>query len=160
MTTIYIPCASRDLERAKRVRQWCRDIGLTISHDWITALESEAGTPESELPRTVRLRHATDDLLGALAADIVWFLVPDKGTHTAGAWIEFGAAIGQLLLRALEHPSQRPQLVICSRSEVGCDSIFLELGADIITRSTTTQADAVVLQRLVEEFVPKSATTR
>lgn len=90
---VYVAGSSRDLERAERVIAALRAIpGVIVPVDW-PAMMREHGPDEGLTPEQ-RHRFALEDAVGAEQAYVLVLLRPTPETPTAGAWVEFGIAIG------------------------------------------------------------------
>lgn len=88
---IYLAGSSREIETVERYRDKLIAAGWTITHDWCSAMRA-CPVPDSQLTPEQRMRYATDDAAGVIAADVLWLLVPQAPSK--GAWVELGIAIG------------------------------------------------------------------
>lgn len=65
---------------------------MQLTYDWVASKEAYENMHDSSLPFTERPGIASMCAVGALAADVLWFLAPDFTTN--GAWFEAGMVDG------------------------------------------------------------------
>jgi hypothetical protein len=94
---IYIAGSSNELDIVKPWIEGCKSIGLEITFDWTTAIQSEGANPQDE---DSRQHWAIQDLMAVEQADIFWLIVPSKNTGR-GCWVEYGYARAMALGREL-----------------------------------------------------------
>lgn len=89
---VYVCGGSSELEMvADRMRQ-LRELGHTITHDWIATIRSVGDANPRQATHKARLAWSSEDLRGIEEADIVWCLLPTKTSF--GCAFEAGYAIG------------------------------------------------------------------
>ncbi|MCZ6871661.1 MAG: hypothetical protein O7G84_19360, partial [Gammaproteobacteria bacterium] len=106
MIRIYVAASSGEKSRAAKAMEWIRaEPGLELAHDWVAvqaSVQAAGGPSDAELPRADARRYAMEDLRKVEGARIFWLLVPE----TAGAWVEFGYALGRIA--AIEQRTNSP----------------------------------------------------
>lgn len=91
--TVYVAGSSRDLERVERVIAALRAIpGVVVPVDWPAQMRAHG--PDEGLPDEDRYLFAGDDAIGVGNCDAFVLLRPSADAPSAGAWVEFGMALG------------------------------------------------------------------
>lgn len=90
---LYLCGASAEADTVSSYMARMRAAGHTVTHDWTASVRSARarGVRDDELSIADMCALARGDLLGVLAADVVWLLVPEA--QSVGAWVELGYAL-------------------------------------------------------------------
>lgn len=92
---VYI-AGSSDLQERGRVKSAIMQVdshrNMQLTYDWVASKEAYANVADAVLPDEERPGIASMCAVGALAADVLWFLAPDFATR--GAWWEVGMVDG------------------------------------------------------------------
>lgn len=83
MLKVYVAAGSSEAARAADIIERLRAAGVHVTYDWTPAVL--LGSSDLRDPRVAQL-----EVEAALAADVVWFLVPARGS--SGAGFEVGVA--------------------------------------------------------------------
>lgn len=125
---VYVAGASREMDRCAAAMALVRELGGTITCDWVEAIRA-SGSPANEGKTDEERRaDATEDLKGVSDADVLWLLAPE-GT-SAGAWTELGYALA-LRSTTRHHESGRPLRIVVS-GRASARSIFAALADEEI----------------------------
>lgn len=114
-TTVYVSCASKEIERAEAMIASLRQIGLgvVIALDWPKRFREErvkygAGS-DTAVPPEVMREIFDEEIQVAAACDVFALLHPEDPSHTVVAWGELAAA-------RLGSEGRRP-VILVSRGE-------------------------------------------
>lgn len=120
---VYVAGSSGELARAKIAIAACRDRGWTVTEDWPAVVEAHGGVANRGLAHAARMGAAGACLRGIDAADVVWLLVPDETSPSAGCWVELGHALRLDSVRAIVCSGDTHRSIFCADChEVASDS--------------------------------------
>lgn len=85
---IYIAAASKEIERAERVRDQLRGHGFTITSTWMDQIRQIGEANPRDASHAQRHTWSLQCLYEVWKSDVLLFLVPPVGIDTAGAWGE------------------------------------------------------------------------
>lgn len=123
---IYIAAASKEIERAERVRDQLRSHGFPIMSTWMEQIRQIGVANPRDASHAQRRKWSLQCLYEVSNSDVLLFLVPPEGIDTADAW-------GELI-----HAHNRPDIDILCAGDTK-RSIFCALGQEF-----TNDDDAVL----------------
>lgn len=124
---VYVAGASREMDRCAAAMALVRELGGTITCDWVEAIRAH-GPANEGMTDEDRRSFATEDLKGVSDADVLWLLAPEGAS--AGAWTELGFALALRSTRARLDPA-RPMRIVVS-GPASARSIFSALADEEI----------------------------
>ena len=90
---IYVCAGSSEINLAYKWMSGLREMGHTITHDWIATIREVGDANPRSATHRQRVRWSSQDLLGIEAADLIWLIMPAKTSF--GAAFEAGYALGK-----------------------------------------------------------------
>lgn len=91
---IYVAASSNELARAKAAMNALRELGHTITHDWVTEVERVGSANPVDATLDEAAMWADEDLQGVEAAEVVWLLAPERDGFGAGVELGYAIALG------------------------------------------------------------------
>jgi hypothetical protein len=124
---VYVAGASREMDRCAAAMALVRELGGTITCDWVENVRA-LGAANEGMTDEARRSFATEDLKGVSDADVLWLLAPEG--PSAGAWTELGFALA-LRSTTRHHERERPMRIVVSGA-ASARSIFSALADEEI----------------------------
>lgn len=144
---IYVAGASAEMARAKTVIAKLKEKGFTVVSTWTDVITKVGDANPMSASREDRAEWSTTDLMQVADAEVLWLLLPPKGTETIGAYIELGFAMNIQMMMAQAKAAGMPapeRFIVTSGTE---RSIFTALTNHYVT-------DDEALEALVAATVP------
>lgn len=92
ITTLYLAGASAEIDRARKWAQALRDADITVLSTWVEVIgKAGAANPADATPEQLT-KWTLRDEAEVKGSELLWLLLPAKGIHTVGAYIELGIA--------------------------------------------------------------------
>jgi hypothetical protein len=88
---IYLAGASSEMDMCAEYMQTLRDLGHTITEDWVANIKRVGDANPLDATDMYRKKYARTDLEGVRHAFLFWLLVPEKPSN--GCWVELGYAL-------------------------------------------------------------------
>jgi hypothetical protein len=89
---IYICGGSSEMDLIADLMKKLRDMGHTITHDWVATIRSVGEANPRDVSHKTRAGWSDDDLRGVSDASLVWVVLPKKTSF--GCAFEAGYAVG------------------------------------------------------------------
>lgn len=90
ITKLYLAGASAEIDRARKWASALRDADITVLSTWVEVIgKAGAANPADATPEQLT-KWTLRDEAEVHASDLLWLLLPAKGIHTVGAYIELG----------------------------------------------------------------------
>lgn len=92
ITTLYLAGASAEIDRARKWAQALREADITVLSTWVEVIgKTGAANPADATPEQLT-KWTLRDEAEVKGSELLWLLLPSKGIHTVGAYIELGIA--------------------------------------------------------------------
>ncbi len=119
ITTLYLAGASAEIDRARKWAQALRDADITVLSTWVEVIgKAGAANPADATPEQLT-KWTLRDEAEVKSSELLWLLLPAKGVHTVGAYIELGIARASrkhIVMSGLHRPIFTPVLADASFS--------------------------------------------
>lgn len=113
ITPIYLAGASAEIDRACKWAQALREADITVLSTWVEVIGKAGAANPTDATIEQLTKWTLRDEAEVKASELLWLLLPAKGVHTVGAYIELGIARAtrkHIVMSGLHRPIFTPVL--------------------------------------------------